>query len=376
MSVQMIIDDARIHRVNNVQKPSIVILTVLVLILVFSYILAMFLGPALFFQTPQGLNFSTESVQPPILLFLLFGFYSPFILTSGEFFLFLWSLFVLCFAGAYALRESFHKVLSKAFSRPFSKLFNNWLFTMPIVACMLFAAVTYIIEFQNLFNVPTGALPTPQTDTEAFNLYLNLSYAPIVEELGFRISAIGVLVLARLLLIQSEQSASFQSFRQRLGFLFASFLCPDKAKSMVGVKNVATNGIREGISRSEWAMLLITSLVFGAAHLLSGIGWEVGKITSTFVQGFVFGIVYLAYGAQAPILLHWFFNYYFYSYELGTSYYSSGFQFFSWIEDLTLYLGVFFLVILAVWRLQKIISRRRMVTPEPTASVPVPPESL
>jgi hypothetical protein len=51
--------------------------------------------------------------------------------------------------------------------------------------------------------------------------------------------------------------------------------------------------------------------VFGLAHFLSGGGWEIGKVTTAFLAGFVFAIVYVAYGAYAPILLHWFFNYHF-----------------------------------------------------------------
>lgn len=352
---------------NKVQQVGVLALTVVVLLLVASYLLAMLLGPALFFLTPAGLEFSLGEIQPPMLLFLFFGFYFPFALNSGQFFLLLWGVFVLCFIAAWRLRESFHQVVSKAFSRPFSKLFNNWLFAMPIVASMLLVAVFSIIGLQDLFGVPTGAIPTPGTDAERFDLYLSLSNASIIEEVGFRITPIGTFLFASLLLIQSGRSTVRVSFGQRFKLFLASFLYPDKAKRMAGVKNVAVNGIRDGISRGEWTMLFFSSLVFGAAHLVSGIGWEAGKITSTFLQGFVFGVVYLTYGVQAPILLHWFFNYYFYTYDLSTLYYAHMSGIPEWIETITLTLGWFGLIIFAVLGLKKILAIRKKVTREPSS---------
>lgn len=354
---------------NKIQKLVIVALSVVVFFLVVSYFLAMLLGPALFFLTPAGSNFSQTPVQPPILLFLLFGFYSPFALNTGTLFLLLWGIFVLCFLVAWRLKESLYHVISKAFSQPFSKLFGNWLFVMPVIASMLYAAVFLIIDLQNLFGVPTGEI----FEQDPFALYLNLSYASVIEEIGFRIIPIGAFLLAQFFLIQSWKSEGVVSFRQRFELFLASFLYPDKAKSIVGMKNVAANGISGGISRGEWIMLTLTSLIFGAAHLVSGIGWEIGKITSTSLQGFVFGVVYLAYGVQAPILLHWFFNYYFYSYELGAQYFSSSFQalnmiqtptlvlgyeVFNLIETITFVFGLFFLVTFAVFGLKRILHAR------------------
>jgi len=125
---------------DKLQQLGTVALTVVVFVLLASYFLAMLMGPALFFLTPAGLDFSLGEVQPPILLFLVFGFYVPFALNTGLLFLLLWSIFMICFVAAWRLRESFHDVLSRAFSRPFGKLFNNWLFAKPIVASTLLAA--------------------------------------------------------------------------------------------------------------------------------------------------------------------------------------------------------------------------------------------
>jgi len=111
----------------------------------------MLLGPALFFFTPKGLAFSKLSLPPtefPMLLFMMFGFYIPVTASFGLAFLFLLGVYVVCFAGAWISRESLHDVVRKGFSRPFTKLFNNNLFAMPIIASMLFIAVIAIHFFQ------------------------------------------------------------------------------------------------------------------------------------------------------------------------------------------------------------------------------------
>ena len=72
------------------------------------------------------------------------------------------------------------------------------------------------------------------------------------------------------------------------------------------------------IGRLEFFTIIGSSLVFGLTHFLSGAGWEIGKISTAMVSGLALGLVYLRYGAYAPILLHWFFNYYFGAFDLAS----------------------------------------------------------
>src|SRR2546425_11421448 len=60
-------------------------------------------------------------------------------------------------------------------------------------------------------------------------------------------------------------------------------------------------------------MLLAVSSI--ACWIASGFvcsAWGVIKVVSAALQGFAIGLAYLVYGAYASILLHWFFNVYFY----------------------------------------------------------------
>jgi membrane protease YdiL (CAAX protease family) len=103
-------------------------------------------------------------------------------------------------------------------------------------------------------------------------------------------------------------------------------LSPESAKVKMGYRNVTANGFFRGISPLEWALIILTSVVFGLAHYLLGGGWQVGKVSTAFLSGLVLGIMFVAYGAYAAILLHWFFNYYFTILDLADSTYGGVFH--------------------------------------------------
>jgi len=281
-------------------------LIITVLILVSSYFLAMFLGPVLLFS-PDGLTAGNENRPLPILLFIIVGFYTPVALNVGLVFLLLWGVFAFCFIAAWKFRDKFHEVIEKGFSRaraPIKKLFDNWLFAMPIITSMLLTAVIGIHSFQEAYGVPTGDIPLP---SNSFESLFELSYAALIEEIGFRVTPIGTFLIIYLFWVKSKNAVTL-SLRHRLKLFLTAPLFPDEAKKMVGVKTVSDFGVREGISLGEWVMVFFTSIIFGLVHYLYGGGWEIGKITSASVVGLAMGLTYLLYGVQAPILLHWFFN--------------------------------------------------------------------
>jgi len=111
---------------------------------------------------------------------------------------------------------------------------------------------------------------------------------------------------------------------------------------MAGLPTVGEHGLLRGISVPEWVAIIGTSAFFGLAHVVSPTGWETGKITSAFVQGFFFAVTYVAYGFEAPILLHWYFNYYnyFFIVEIAESFFPAAIDLLSVIELLTLVLGI------------------------------------
>ena len=282
-----------------------IFIIITVVFTVFSYLLALVLGPALVYLTPEGLNASMTHLSGLPVWFLDVRGFIPIGIDLGIVFFGVWSIFTLSFGVAWKLRDNFLKVIKESMIRPTRKLFNSSLFALPIINGMTLIAVVAINSFQEAGGIPTGISPI---QGEPFIDFFNLSYSALIEEMGFRLIPIGAF-LALYLLITKRRELKF-SFTQKIKLFFTSILLPDKAKSLTGTKTVYQDGIRNGISNAEWGMLVFTAIVFGIAHFNPGVSWEIGKISSAGFAGFVIGLSYIIYGAHTAIIIHWFFNVY------------------------------------------------------------------
>jgi len=345
-----------------------------VLVVVASYLFVLLISYGFIFFTSEGLSLIMQTRSLPVLLlFFLIGFYTPEV-QVGAVFGFLLTVYVLCFIVASQWRERFSSVIEKLLSRPFRSLFNNFLFAMPLLSSMIVMAAWVIIFSQEAVGIPTGQLVFPP-DISLQEIFLSLAYAPIREELGYRLVPLGLFTLFHVFLTGRNVAG------KRMKLFFASFFYPDGAKRLTGLRNVGEHGFWRGISTGEWAMVLITSVVFGYAHVISGIGWEAGKISSVFVQAFFLAIAYLVYGFEAPILLHWFFNYYmfFFDPDVISRFFPSAEPIFIILELIIMALGIVGWTSFAVYALRRWRKRRTAVekkeVPLPPASVPPPPES-
>jgi hypothetical protein len=280
-------------------------LIITVVLTVISYLIAIVLEPVLFYFTPEGLSASILQVPYLPVWFLNITVRIPLELEFGVIFFGLWSIFTLSFLAAWRLRENFHTIIKESIVRPTRKLFNNCLFAMPIINSMTLIAVVATNSIQEAGGIPTGTSPI---QGEPFLDFFELSYSAVVEEIGFRLVPIGAF-LAIYLLIVKKKEVNF-SLKQKTKLFFTAILFPDKAKRVAGAKTVNKYGLMGGISLSEWGMLIFTSLVFGFAHFNPGVSWELGKISSATIAGLAIGLSYLVYGAQASIIMHWFFNAY------------------------------------------------------------------
>jgi hypothetical protein len=335
------------------------VFTMLMIVFVFplvaSCFLALLLGLQLFLFTIEGQAISSRVYSLPLLLLLVFRIETPLTLSTGSIFLFVWSIYFLCFLFAWLWRESFHKVLGKAFSRPLNQLLNNFLFALPIFACMLLLVVFLLHSLQESMGVPTGE---PALPTNPFETFFLLTYSPLIEEIGFRLTPMGLFLIAYVFVTERKVVARLSPKGRLRLFLIVPFY-PEKAKRIAGLRRVSVDGFG-GISTAEWIMVLATSLIFGLAHLLSGVGWDIGKVTSTFLVGFVFSVAYLAYGFQAPLLLHWYFNYYFYTFRLASKLYPSTLSLEILIWLLTIITGFLGVSWFLVSGLNKIILKRKL----------------
>jgi hypothetical protein len=286
---------------------------VLILILavssMISYIISLAVGPVLFFSTSDGIAAADQRIhQLTIGLFMILDVPIPVGISLGVLFMLIWGAFIACMILAWFSRDGFLNSVRGALSKSISLAKTNFLYIMPLVASALIAATIIISSFQESAGVQTGSITFPTTNQ--YVILAELSFAPLQEEFAFRITTIGLVVgIVLLALYRTDPRTSGLKNKVKL-FLLALF-SPELAKEKLGYRNVKTDGFPWGITTIEWIMILVTSVVFGLAHFLAGSGWEVGKVSTAFLAGFVFAIMYVAYGAYASILMHWFFNYYF-----------------------------------------------------------------
>jgi len=335
-------------------------------VIVASYLLVHLMGYGFFFFTSEGLALSMQSFSFPVLIFFLFGFETPFVLRVGAVFSAMWIAYAICFLAAWRWRRSFHAVFGRTVSRMRTVL-DNFLFAMPLLSSMALTAALAIIFSQSAVGVETGEPLLPSNVHEAF---LNLAYAPLVEEFAFRIVPIGLLVVL-FVFLAGRNVRAFSRAGDRFKLFLLAFVYPEGAKRMSGLPTVGEHGLFRGLSSLEWIMVVVSSAVFGLAHVLSPIGWEIGKITSTFVQGFFFAVTYIAYGFEAPILLHWYFNYYFYFFDpkVAESFFPAAITLLLVIELMILVLGVVGWIFFAAEGLRRLLRRHEKALAQP----PLPP---
>jgi len=344
---------------SSVKSFAFAMYSLVAITIVASFVFVHLMGYGFFFFTPEGLALGMRSFPFPILVLFLVGFYTPFPLRVGSVFSVIWIIYVICFLAAWKWRQSFHDVLKRSVSGRVQDAFDNFLFAMPLLSSMCLTAALAIILSQSAVGVETGE---PQLPPNAHEAFLNLAYAPLIEELAFRLVPIGLLIVFYVFLA-GRNVGTLSAVRGRLRLVVFAFIYPEGAKRMAGLRNVGEHGVWRGISPLEWAMIVAASAIFGLAHVLSPVGWEVGKITSTFVQGVFFAVTYIAYGFEAPILLHWYFNYYFYFFDpkVAANFFPATMDLLLVFETLILVLGVLGWVAFAAEGFRRLRTRKRSV---------------
>ena len=302
-----------------------------------SYFISLALGPVLFFSTSDGLAAADQRIHSmSIALFMILTIPVPLATSLGVLFAVIWGIFLVCMILAFFDRGGFMNSARGALSSSISLAKTNFLYIMPLIASGLVSATIIISQFQESAGVQTGSITFPTTNP--YVILTELSFAPLQEEFAFRITSIGLLV-GILLLIVYRSDPRISGLKNKAKLVLLAMFSPELAKSRMGYRNVKANGFPRGISPLEWILILLTAAIFGLAHFLAGSGWEVGKVSTAFLAGLVFGIVFVAYGAYASILLHWFFNYYFDVLSKAETAYGGIFHQLSGLADVSSFLG-------------------------------------
>ena len=288
-----------------------------------TYVLAMVLSVFLVSETKLGTDLAALSIRglPPLGGFFFYFKISsiPISINLLAYVLFCILVFAGCFIAGFRSRGGFVRSLLNLRNVGRITSSSNWMVAMPLVSSALLVVVILVTILLTVSGVPSGALCKPGVDCPPTSvLFAGLAHAPIGEELAYRIlTPLGFLVPTRVIwrmLVtghapsKSKISSLIAKFLSLVGL---SLLSPDRAKVKMGYPSFSLNGWR-GIHWLEWVFIAASSILFGLAHVQSGGGtdWGQGKVVTAAISGAALAFVYVAYGAYANILLHWFFDFY------------------------------------------------------------------
>src|SRR2546425_1022809 len=203
--------------------------------------------------------------------------------------------------------------------------------------------------------------------TGAFFIYPIIT--PISEEIAFRITILGLLV-AIITTWKNRSIAPGSSKPRTLSLVVASLLSPESAKMKVGLPTITANRW-QGIHWSEWILLFLTSSLFGIAHVISGgTDWGIGKAFTAAISGFALGLIYLAYGAYAAVLLHWFFDFYFETFSVGADIFGGPVATLPGLVSLaTVIVGIVSILVGLAWLVRRLTGGKITTTYKPPESV-------
>jgi membrane protease YdiL (CAAX protease family) len=167
-----------------------------------------------------------------------------------------------------------------SFRGGFSTLLSSPFVVMVTAIGFLTFTSTLIDNITSSAGVPIGG-PTG----DPLTLFLGFTYAPLVEELGFRMVLIGLVALVL---------SIGKPWKDALGALWRP------SKVMEGF------AVGTGAGIIIWIATGLSAVAFGACHVVcGGSAWQIGKFPEAAFGGLVLGYVYVRYGFHVAVITHW-----------------------------------------------------------------------
>ena len=250
-------------------------------------ILSFPLGAYLVFNSEIGGNITYEYPINSLGLFLAgIGFELPVEFELGDGFIVLWCVFLILFTVSFlGPKKSFVTALQSMVLEGKYQIQDNYVVVIIKWFSILIIISGIIISVQEFFGIST-AQPIGSNQLVQF---FDVSLAPIIEELGFRVILIGLPLFA------------LYSHKSSLRFLVKSLWKPWKNLHIVNL-------------RVALLVIVVVGILFGMAHVILGETWSTGKFAQAAASGIIIGWVYFRYGLAPAILIHWATNYFIFSY--------------------------------------------------------------
>ncbi len=208
------------------------------------------------------------------------------IISIGDGFIILWSIYIILFTIAMlGPKEEFFKNLSNLISKGKLKTNSNYMVAITkwfSILILVSAVINFIQEGFGITTVP----PSSENDLIQF---FNISLAPLIEEIGFRVILIGLPLF------------TIYSHRNSLKHFLKCLWLPSKHLHIFELKRVMI-------------IIIIVAVFFGLAHIIFGEPWSIGKFAQATASGIILGWLYFRFGLIASILVHWATNYFIFSY--------------------------------------------------------------
>ena len=244
-------------------------------------------GAYLIFNSEIGDNITHEYPMDSLSLFLAgIGFEVPVQFELGDGFIVIWCIFLILFTAAIlGPKKNFVAVLQSMISEGSYKIQDNYIVAVIKWFSILVIVSGGIIAVQEFAGI---SIEQPEAPNQLIQFF-DISLAPIIEELGFRVVLIGL----PLFMLYSYK-LSFKFFVKSLWWPW---------------KNLRNVNMKKALS-----VIVIVGILFGAAHIFSDEAWSTGKLAQAIASGIIIGWVYFRYGFVPAVLIHWATNYFIFSY--------------------------------------------------------------
>ena len=263
--------------------------TALITVIFCLMILSFPAGAYLVFNSEIGDDITYEYPMDGLSLFLAgVGFEVPIKFELGDGFVVIWCTFLILFTVAIlGPKKNFVRVLQSMISEGKYKIQDSYIVAAIKWFSILVIVSGSIISIQEFIGI---SVEQPEASNQ-LTQFFDISLAPIIEELGFRVVLIGL----PLFMLYSHK-LSFKFFVKSLWWPW---------------KNLHNVNMKKALS-----VIVIAGILFGAAHIFSDEAWSTGKLAQAIASGIIIGWVYFRYGLVPAILIHWATNYFIFSYGL------------------------------------------------------------
>lgn len=260
---------------------------VVFVLLLFTLVLAALSVPLGFYAVFSGKLSTQFSYASYVLTFLWIGplpAVLPFEVPIGAVFAVLSAVYVAMFVLASYQRTRPLAAFRASLRRGVGSLFESPLLLIVISIGFLVFTVSWVTDAIQAAGAPIG---NPLSNIDPLFEFGSLTFAPLREEIGFRVLLIGVVALVL---------SIGRPLRQGLKALW---------RPSAAYEGVAVGGATAAII---WAATLFSALTFGVCHVScvgGGGGWDWGKIPEAAWGGLVLGFLYVRYGFHVAVLAHW-----------------------------------------------------------------------